>query len=436
MFAIGTSSGSVNPDDDADRHAWAREHDPRTQEGLGRYTGGLGDPNSPTGFSDYDFFLKYGSGTFDFMLAAAADPTVALSAVARAGRARFRNKATADYVAKGGHEREIGNRNYRNVREAALAAETPEALRERAFPGARFGGQASTVLWAAARLGDDIYRDTYLVLRGMDGLRGLDGQPFGAIERLRRSSPEIVSRMARLFANWNVGEDALAFGRDPKATNAQMSLALSDFEAFIASMNNGEGIWGKMPGKLMGEEQPRLSPLRDLRLGAHRWLVAGGTSPLRVVVGRIGSTLMPSQGYTPFLDLEDGTALGLRHFKALLERSGMDAGRVEHWVSQWGSKGERQGRGLVLERATEEAIGTVAGRHGVPVESVREAMPEILRYQRVARAVMEAGEMYVSERGARAGALAVYRGQSTEVPGYRKDVVGKTTAGGRAGRFG
>jgi hypothetical protein len=196
IWAAGGLVGQVRPGNPDDPFAWSRSHDPRSVAGQQTFN----SENS-------EFLLKYASGGIDMFSVVAGDPAYAAAKVIGLGKTKYFDRvATEDYVRRGNVEKEISTGRYAKFYDAAKKAQNPEALRVRTMPRAVFGGQASTVLWAAARMGDDVFRDAYIVARGLDG--AADDAGLSAWDRLTQNAPRIASDFSRIFANWNIGEDA------------------------------------------------------------------------------------------------------------------------------------------------------------------------------------------------------------------------------------
>jgi hypothetical protein len=436
VWAAGGLVGQVRPGNPEDPLNWSRAHDPRTIAGQQTFN----SENS-------EFLLKYASGGIDFFSIVAGDPAYAAAKVIGAGKAKvFDRVATEDYVRKGGVEKEVSSARFDKFYETAKndkLSPTPEALRVRTMPRATFGGQVSTVLWASARMSKDIFRDAYIVARGLDG--AWDGSGVGAWDRLVQNAPRIASDFARLFANWNIGEDATVAVRGGKS-DAIQSLVRNDAEAFVEGMLNREGLWGTLPGKLYGQAQPRAGLGFAMTAGVHSWAMDMAPTmvgrPLRNTgvraqnaLKRSVRTFMPSQGFTPFLDADDSTAITLRQIRANLERSGMPVDRIEWWVSQWGSKGSREGRNEAYWRAEEEAVKVVAARLGLDPATVEEALPQINRFREGSRLILPKQRVYISDFAARAGARHVAEGRVVEAKPLR-DLNRALTPHERKGEFG
>lgn len=483
IWALGGFLSQTNPGNSNDPVSWLRSHDPRTPEGQAKF-------NS----EDADFLLKYGSGTIDFFGTVAGDPTVAFAAVAKAARLRYKGVVTpAKAMDSKFLEKEVNSSHFEAVYQAARqAAESgdPEKFRQRVMPNAPFGPQASVALVAAAKAGREVFRDAYVVARGMDGLymprpsfklrerdyaRGetpvediafagqsgvtkggaimpdgsrqravwtsagerkveRDTSPLewqrpdvmGAQERLLDLDPDILIEFHRAYNAWNIGEDALKLGFDAEPSAAIMSLVRNEARAFASKI-----FTEQLPGRLMNTERPRVTRLNDLRLGVHTF--ADKTAP--IIVGKMIRSVMPSQGYAPFIDTLDRSAMSLTHFKALLTRSGMDPHHVERWVSKWAATAFPEARHAIWEQAKDEAIAIVAERHGLDFETVKAALPEVARYQSAAKALLEQGETYMSERAARGAAVAAYRGLQRERAELKKPTE-RITAADRKGQFG
>lgn len=393
VWSLGSVVGALGNGDDP--WAWSRAHDPRIEAGHASY-------DSP----DADFLLKYASGTLDLTVALTGDPSHGLSGATKAAKLRFVDRvATPQYVASGRVLTETNTENFRKLHQLYTRAKTPEEARRKVMPNATFGGPVSTTWWAAARMGEDVFRDAYLVARGMD---------MGAWARLRERAPAIASDFARIFANWNIGDDALMIGRDEAAGRNLTSLARTDTEAFIAALIKNEGVWGRLPGSLLNEKMPKVSRSGLLRAGWHSWVLHNAPIVLGRPVARALSTLLPSQGYTPFIDADDATGLGLRQFRANLERAGLPEDRIDRWVSVYGAKSDRSGRFETVDRAEDEAIAHVAAQHGVTPEVVKAALVDINRYRAGYRQVLSQSHVYLSDAAARLGARLVADGRLVE----------------------
>ncbi len=441
MWAAGGLVGAVNPNNPEERLQWLRSHDPRTPEGQAAY-------NS----EHADIILKYGSGTVDLVGNIVADPAGIAAAGIGAAKLRLANTATADYIAKGNVEKEVGSKTFNQVYEAALDAKTPEEFRERVMSRARFGGIAANILWGAARVSPGVFRDAYVVARRTDGmpmrrperesikqgdifrtedLVSAEERATTAHERLIEEAPQIFSDFSRIFGNWPIGEDALAMGLRDEASQSAMSLALVDADAFAMQIQKREGPWRDFTASLTGEAQPKVTRLSEVRNGVHRRILGAP-----VYVSKALTPFMPSQGFTKFLDAEDGTSLALRQFKALLERSGMPGKDVEFWVGTWGRQIDREGRYQVWARSYVEALGHVAKKHGLDVETVKRALPEIARYQTAAKGLVEQSRTFVSSRAARGGrALALLRAGRENIE-TRRDIAQDATTAEKKGDFG
>lgn len=398
VYELGSAVGQLNPGNTNDPTAWAKARDPRTEQGQAAY-------NS----DNAEFLLKYGSGTVDLLANMVADPSELAAVGIKAGRAKYRHVATESYVEKGKHEAEVGTKQYEKFYAIAKDAPTPEHLRSKTnLTYAPLGGSASVVLWAAAKHADPgVFRDAYIVARGIDGGFG-GGRSLGAWGRLQDASPGLASDMARLFANWNIGEDATHLGKHAAATGAVQSLVANDMDAFLAAVASYEGIIGTLPGKLMNTAQPKVARIRP---GVRSW--AMNSAP--VFVGKpIARAMRGFQGWTPFIDSEDSSALALQQFKDNLERSGASQEFVNHWVSQWSAKGSREGRNLVHEQAEAAIIKWTAEKLGLTPEVIKGAVADVNRYRAGARQVMQQQRMYVSERAARLGARYVVLGRHAE----------------------
>jgi hypothetical protein len=422
VWGIGGLIGATRPGDPNDPLAWLKSHDPRSVSGQQKF-------NSPNA----EFLTKYASGGLDTLFIVGADPAYASSKLIYAGKSRyFDNIATESYIRRGGVEKEIDGKRYRKFYDFAKRARSPEELRVRTMPHGVWGGQVSTILWSAARMGDDMFRDAYVVARGLDG--AWDGVGLGAWDRLTQQAPRIASDFSRLFANWNIGEDALMLTKGVRK-DAIQSLILNDVDAFVSGMLSRQGIWGEFPGKLMGQKQPKLSRASALRAGVHTWAMDMAPVMVGRPMAKTVQNLMPSQGYTPFLDGDDATAIALRQFRANLERSGMLTERVEHWVSQWGAKGTREGRTEVYHRAEDEAIRSVGERLGLDRATIDEALKDIGRFREGSRKIMAQGRVYISDFASRAGARNVAAGRVFESKEIR-DLNKGLTPDERRGEFG
>lgn len=406
-WGAGSIVGATRPGNPDDPLNWSREHDPRSISGNAKY-------NS----DESEFLLKYASGGVDTFLTIAGDPAFAGAKLSGLAKARYFDKlATEKYIKAGGHEREVTTKRYEKFYETAVKSKTPEALRWRTtLATTRFGGSVAPVLWAAAKMNKDVFRDVYVIARGMDGLRGAG---MGAWDRLLVNAPAMHSDLARIFANFNIGEDALGTLRGQQSGDALHALMTSDVDAFVAGIVNREGVWGTLPGKLQMEGQPRANWASAVRSGVHTFAMTIAPVHVGRPLAKVLQAFLPSQGFTPFLDAEDATDLSLRQLKANLERSGLPPDEVDFWASQWSAKGSREGRNQVYERAEDKAIAVVAERLGVPTQVVIDAIPEINRYRHGARRIVSKQRVYLADQAALAGARNVAEGRATDAAGVK-----------------
>lgn len=423
MWDIGTVVGQLNPGNSEDENAWGRSHDPRTPEGQSKYNG-----------ENSEFLLKYGSGTVDLLSSVAVDPSHGASLLTKAGKTKyFDNIATRKYVAAGGVEKEISRKSvapdgtekvvdrkaFKGFWQAAVDAEHPEDLRwKTSLAHAPLGGSVAPVLWAAAKMGDKaLFKDLYLVARGLDG--GFVGK-VGAWDRIQNKAPMFASKMARLFANWNIGEDALLLGRNAvEHSNAVRSLVLNDMDAFLASVMSGDGLLGSLPGKLMGSAQPRANLAAKIRVGVHMGVMGMSNTYVGKPFAKVAQAFLPSQGWTPWIDALDPSALSLRQVKANLERGGMTPERVNYWTSQWGAKNSPEGRNAVWEQAEADALRGIAERLGLSEDHIKNAIVAMNRYREGTRGVIKQGRVYIAERAARQAARNVVMGRPSEAKALR-----------------
>lgn len=462
IWNYGGGLGMLHPGNSNDPMSWLRSHDPRTEVGQAAF-------NSP----DSEFLLKYGSGTADFFLAIGGDPTMAVAAVAKAGRLRYVNAATEKRLRDPQFlEREVSSAHYQAVLKAAkdeIATGEPNPIRfqQRVMPRAKFGSHAATALLAAAKVSDDLFRDAYVVSRGFDGLymprpdlaearkrqkptsalvdsaipqvsEPAQIEMWGAQQRIMESSPEAATLFARQFAAWNIGEDAAAFGVEEGASKALASLAEAEKKVFLETLTE------RLPGQLALEGQPRLSRLNEIRMGVHSW--AEGVRPIKVGqfqvappagrrLGRFVRAFMPNEGFAQFLDVEDYTSISSQYFRANLVRSGMNSGKVEQWVARWAATRIPEARQLIHLQAQSDAIKEVAERHGLDHDTVVAGLGELLARQSAVRQIMEGNEQYISERAARVGG-AVAAEALERSPKFVKDAAGKLTPAEKRGEYG
>lgn len=390
-MALG-SIGAVRPGNPEDPGNWLRAHDPRSVTG-----------NQTFNSENSEFLLKYASGGIDFMATVVGDPAVATASLIKfAKNTKYDRIASADYVQRRQHEAEINTKAYQKFSKAVANASDPMALwRRSSLFHTRFGPTIATVLWRTKKeFGDDAFRDAYIVARGQDGLFGDEFQTgvgnggMGAWDRLTQIDPSASSDFARIFANFNIGDDAIGALKGQTNDNAVQSLVANDADAWTAAILRREGVWGKLPGLLQDEAQPRAHWGHVLRDGIHTWLMDVAPVHIGRPLARVGQAFLPTTGYTPLLDAEDSTQIGAKQFRALVERYGMSTERVDHWTAQWGAKGSREGRNEVYFRMEDEGIRTIAGRLGIDQRTIDEAMPAINKYRDAARRLARANRIY------------------------------------------
>lgn len=418
--AIAYSGGGLFQDMGDELHGYLERNDPRTKAGQARF-------NSP----DADFWFKYTSGTLDFAGNVFADPAHGAAVATKAAKLRFVDKvADEKYVAAGKVELETQTSNYAKVRALALRAETPEQFRQQTMPQARNGGQMATLLWTAARMGDEIYKDTYLATRAFDA---------EAFARLADQAPKIAADYADMFANFTIADFDYQRGKLASDGASADALRQTTVDAFVDSFAGGEGIWGSAEGIGVLEKMPRASIFTKkgpegeriaqpkisarLRMGYHsavlnsrpiiigKPVIGAVLNPLGKVVQRGMANLMPSQGWTPRIDPMDGTGIGLRQFRANLERTKyLTPEEINQWVSRYGAATSDAVRHTMAMRSENVVVTRMLKDMGLTGFDMARVLQEMNTWRSGARRLWGFERRYVSEEAARRAEKAVARG--------------------------
>lgn len=379
-------------DEEDEAFRWAAENDPRTPLGQLKY-------NS----EDAEFGLKYASGSLDFASNFILDPAHGLGKVSKLGKLTLIDKvSTARYVNAGKVAKELDTTSYSRVKKVFQNAQTPEEARNLTMPSWRNGGKASTILWAASRMSDDVYNDAWLAMRAFDP---------EALMRLEDKAPEIASAFGEMFAKETIVDWDYQRGNVSNAMGAD-ALRTSQTRAFVNSFAAREGLWGGMGGIGVMEKMPRASVLSKLRAGYHSSVLG---KP--VVVGRLPANLMPSQGWTPIIDAMDGTGISLRQFKANLERAGygiMDEATINNLVSQYGASTSDASRQTIAMIAETQILSRMLKEYGAEAKDVPRILQEVNRWRQGTRRLVSYEKKYMSEEVAREADRAAEMGRITE----------------------
>lgn len=367
---------------------WAEETDPRTLKGQTKF-------NSP----EASFWLKYGSGTADIALNVFADPGHGSSAAFKAAKLRLVDKvATADYVLAGKVHDEIGTGTVEKVRALAEKSTTPEQFGQITMPQSRFRGQVQTLLWTAAQMDKaalektgtrgTLFDDTYLTVRAFD---------VKAFTRLQEKAPQIAADYADMFANKTITDYDFQRGQLANETPGANALRKTTVDAFVDSFAGGEGIWGSALGKAFGEKIPKVRISSQMRAGYHSYVLKSRP----VIMGRPLANLMPSQGWTPQIDANDGTGIGLRQFKANLERTTvLTPEEINLHVSRYGSATSDAVRHTVAMRVENDIVKKIFAQWGLDPRDLGTILEELNRWRSGSRKIWGYERRYISEEAA------------------------------------
>jgi hypothetical protein len=394
MWGIGGNVGAIGDGD----YEWARRHDPRTPEGQATYNG-----------EDSEGLLKYGSGTTDLALALVGDPAQALSIVAKGAKARYIDHVNTPKAIRAGRvHAEIDSKSYGRVLQQAKLSPNWEHFRDRVMPDATFGGAASALLWHAAKISDDLFRDVYLVARTGDR---------EAWARVEKHDKAIATKFRHTFANWNMGANVKMVGDKPGALNGAADLAMKDIDAFLGAKAAGEGIWGQLESGTMlaRTKQPKVRALSTFRAGVHTAALYG----VPVYIGRPTNlrlpikTFLPSQGYTPWIDIlgHSSAERPLKQFRANLERYGMAEDRVNRWTSAFSLMTSSERRGAIALAAEKEGIELIAKKYNLDAKSVKAAMQKHDQMNFGIRSLFKTNKLYLTEHVAEKAAENVEAGR-------------------------
>lgn len=386
---------------DDDPLAWATSHDPKTLEGQATF-------NSP----DADFWLKYTSGSLDLAANIGFDPSHGLSLATKMAKLRFVDKvADKRYVISGKVNKEVGGSRYNAVRVLALKTATPEEFGQLALPDSPQRGTVQVLLWSAARMGEDIYKDSYLAIRAGDP------EAFG---RLKDKAPQIAADWARLHSGGTVADYDFQRGQLSNGRGAD-ALRAGQADAFINAMHSDEGIWGTMRGKGQRDKMPTVRITSKMRAGYHSFIL--NTVP--IIVGRPFANLLPSQGWTGMIDANDNTAISLRQFRANLERSNTQGSKVlsedeiNQIVTAYGSAGNDAFRHFTAMRAEELVLTRMLKNFGLNKDQLPAVLRELNNWRAGVRRQSYQERIYISDQAARAGAMRAAIGQTEEAAQQR-----------------
>lgn len=380
---------------------WAAETDPKTPEGQAKFNG-----------PDAGFWLKYTSGTLDAAGNVIADPGHGSSALFKLGKLRLVDKvATSNYVLAGKVHAEVGTSVYNKVRRVAEESKTPEQFGQITMPQSRFRGQTQTLLWSAAqmdkallkRTGEKgtLFDDTYLSIRAFD---------VNAFQRLAEKAPQIAADFADMFANKTITDYDFQRGQLASEVPGANALRKTTVDAFVDSFAGGEGIWGSALGKGVGEKIPKVRIASQMRAGYHSFVLKSRP----IIVGRPLANLMPSQGWTPQIDANDGTGIGLRQFKANLERAGLPGApnkkgqptsllspeEINLAVSQYGAATSDAIRHTVAMRIENRVVQRIFDKWGLDPRDLGSVLEELNRWRSGSRKIWGYERRYISEEAA------------------------------------
>lgn len=375
-------------DDMDEAMRWADENDPRTKAGQAKW-------NSP----EASFWLKYGSGTGDFVLNLIADPGHAAGSLGKLARVRLINKvADEKYVAAGKVEKELGTTREREVYKLAKEVATSEELRVKAFGSWARGADAAALLHTAAKMGDEVWRDTWLTLRAFDEK---------AYQRLVDRAPEIAANYADMYANYTIADADYQLGLTQAAKGAD-PLVKTKVEAFVDAMVAREGVWGTSLGMGFGEAMPRVLPDRvaKIKTGYHDYIMYKAP----VYLARPLQNLLPSQGFTSWINAGDNTTIGVRQFRGNIERVNTmgrmanNGGRdllatpeeINQWVSDYGRAQSDGARFAIASRVDNELTLRVFKRWGVDEQDVPLILAELNKTRHGSRALGMHQKVYLS----------------------------------------
>lgn len=404
---------------------WADAHDPRTQAGQKTFNA-----------KDSEFWLKYTSGSLDFAGNLLADPGHGAAVGAKLAKLRLVDKvADARYVMARKVQDEPGTSAYKKVQDIFKNSETPEEARNLTMPQAVRGGQISTLLWTAARMGDDVYRDTYLSIRAFD---------VEAYKRLSEKVPAIAASYADLFANFTIADFAYQRGNVQNATSAD-ALRKTKVEALVDSFAQGEGIWGDALGLGFREKMPRARAVSALRAGYHSWALESAP----IAIGRPLSNLMPSQGWSPIINAGDTTGMGLRMFKANLERANtmskagdlihgdrdlvISPAEINDWTSRYGAATSDATRQTISMEVDDLVISRILERYGLSKSELSLVLDDLNKTRAGTRRLVANERVFMSREARKAADRAVQTGRMDDAAAQRAiaDEIEKDAAEGR-----
>lgn len=395
---LGSTAFQQNFDDYDEAMKWMQQNDPRTPEGQLKY-------NS----ADADSWLKYGSGSQDFLLNIVIDPSHGASKLFKLGKLRLVDKvADSRYILAGKVEKEVGASNYDNLRNVAKEiydrGGTWEEFRDLTMPQSPRGNQIAPIWFTAAQRGEDVWHDAYLTVRAFDP---------EAAERLAKRAPDIASDFADMFANFTIGD--LDYQRGRLAAGAKGGadvLKLTKLDAFVDSKAGREGLWGKALGLGLGDRLPRAGRISKIRVGYHNWVLRSAP----IIIGRPLANLLTSQGHTKFIDANDNTAFSTRQFKANLERSTTRENRIltDHEIndltSRYGAATSDATRHAVAEQAENLVVAKTLKEFGLKEADLATVLHWANQNRSRAGRLISNSRLYISDLAAKRAQVAVESG--------------------------
>lgn len=398
--SIGDADGAMR---------WADEHDPRTPSGQMTF-------NSP----EAEFWLKYTSGSLDMAGNVFADPGHGASVLTKFAKLRFVDKlADARYVNKGGVEREIGGRQFNKVYDLLIDKNTgkptnltKEEFRNLTMPAAARGAEIADLLWTSARMGKDVYRDTYLTVRAAD---------VNAFRRLSETVPKLAADYADMYANFTIADFDFQRGGVQAAKGAD-ALRKTKVGALVESFDAVEGLWGKSLGIGFREVMPKARVTSRLKAGYHSWVL--NSAP--IIIGRPMANVMPSQGWTPLINSGDTTGIGVKQFKANLERANTAARasdlmkgpreliitpeEINKFTSHYGSATSDATRSAIAMHVDNLIVARVLKRWGMKPDELPHALNELNRNRYGTRKVVGYERLFMSNQARKSAERAAAQG--------------------------
>ena len=351
---------------DEDAKGWSVRHDP--SDALNRKM-----------WSDNPWY-KFTSGAIDAALNIEGDPMQATKPLG----AMAKNAITPKLKTAKDLEKYQEGGKITRLYDFAQGSRNSEHVRQVVFNDHAHGSTMASILHDVAKEGDrELFNDVFMAAAG-------DPDAF---ERITQKNGRLAEYIGRRKAGPITATIASRQGMTPEAVMRVTAINQTATEAFIDALAEGP-----LYGALRGQALPKVTAAARLRTGLHYRLLYGTPVAVGETLSRSNllTRLMPTQGYTRFLDAHDPSG-NVAAFRGNMERSMLPAERVDYWVRKYGEANTPEARSSVAIGAENDAITAEAARVGMTAEDVDKAMPAINQWRMGQRLIMSQSRKYLPE---------------------------------------